>query len=114
MTWEQFWDGDARMPKYYRQADEMRKRRKNEELWLQGAYVYEAIADLVPVLHAFAKKGAKPQPYLEEPYALTKAEVSDRAEKTKRREYDKKMAKVASWAAAVNQKFAKKEVAENG
>ena len=72
MTYEQYWDGDPMLVKYYREAEELRNEKKNQELWLQGMYVYEAIADLTPVLHAFAKKGAKPQPYPTTPYPITK------------------------------------------
>ena len=66
MTAEQYWDDDATLAYYYRKAEELRKERRNEEFWLQGMYVYDAISRLTPVLHAFAKKGTKPQPYVEE------------------------------------------------
>lgn len=47
-------------------------------LWLQGRYVYEAIQNLSPILHAFAKKGTKAEPYRNEPYDLfgDKKEIS--------------------------------------
>ena len=72
MTYEQFWDGDPMLCKYYREAEEMRNEKKNQELWLQGMYIYEALCDISPVLHVFAKKGTKPQPYSDTPYAITK------------------------------------------
>ena len=59
MTPDQYWDGDPALVKYYRKADELKWERKNQELWLQGMYFYEAICDASPVLHAFAKKGTK-------------------------------------------------------
>jgi hypothetical protein len=71
MTPEQYWDGDPELAKYYRKADEIRSERRNQELWLQGMYVYEAICDASPIFHAFAKKGSKPHPYADKPYALT-------------------------------------------
>ena len=71
MTYEQFWDGDPYLAKYYRQADEMRIERKNQELWLQGMYFYEALCDVSPILHAMARKGTKPNPYSEQPYPIT-------------------------------------------
>ena len=43
MTPEQYWDGDPTLTKYYRKADEIKKERLNEELWLQGMYIYEAL-----------------------------------------------------------------------
>ena len=74
MTPEQYWDGDPTLVKYYRKAAEIKKESRNEELWLQGMYIYEALCDVSPVLHAYAKKGTKPAPYSEKPYAITDAQ----------------------------------------
>ena len=71
MTPEQYWEGDPELAKYYRRADEIKMERRNQELWLQGMYIYEAICDASPILHSFAKKGTKPHPYADKPYALT-------------------------------------------
>ena len=71
MTPEQYWDGDPELVKFYREAYEIKMERRNQELWLQGMYIYEAICDASPILHSFAKKGTKPHPYAEKPYALT-------------------------------------------
>lgn len=71
MTPEQYWDGDPALAKYYRKADEIRLERHNQEKWLQGMYIYEAICDASPILRAFAKKGTKPHPYTEKPYPIT-------------------------------------------
>jgi hypothetical protein len=32
MTPEQYWDGDSMLAKYYRKADELKRKRRNEEL----------------------------------------------------------------------------------
>lgn len=77
------------MVKYYRKADEIKKERRNEELWLQGMYIYEALCDVSPVLHAFAKKGTKPQPYSEKPYAITETQ-RERADEEKERKLAEK------------------------
>ena len=74
MTYDQYWNDDPTLVKHYRKADEIKKERRNEELWLQGMYIYEALCDVSPVLHAFAKKGTKPQPYSEKPYAITETQ----------------------------------------
>ena len=72
MTPEQYWDGDPSLPKYYRKAYELQRKRKNEELWLQGMYIYEALCDVSPIMNGFAKKGTKPHHYTDRPYSLTK------------------------------------------
>lgn len=85
MTYEQFWDGDPQLAKYYRQADEIRNERKNQELWLQGLYFYEALCDASPLFHAMAKKGTKAQPYSERPYPITSRQQRlDKAEKERK------------------------------
>ena len=89
MTYEQYWDGEPKLTAYYRKADELRSNRKNQELWLQGMYVYEAICDASPILHAFAKKGAKPLPYTTSPYPLTESEQKHNAEEKERKIADK-------------------------
>ncbi len=68
MSYEQYWYGDVWLIEAYREADKIRQQRFNTEAWLQGMYVYDAIAKLSPILHAFAKKGTKPKPYPDKPY----------------------------------------------
>ncbi len=46
-------------------------------MWLQGMYIYDAMARIAPILHAFAKKGTKAQPYVEEAYPISKRTVED-------------------------------------
>ena len=70
MTYEQFWEQDCELVKYYRKAAQIRQDLRNQDAWLQGAYFYEALIDAAPVLRAFAKKGTKPTPYREGPYEL--------------------------------------------
>ena len=87
MTPEQYWDGDCTLTKYYRKAEELRCERRNQEMWLQGMYIYEAICDVSPILHAFAKKGAKPHPYPTKPYAISEKQI-----KAEREERERKLA----------------------
>ena len=87
MTAEQFWKGDPTLVIYYRKAAELKNERKNQELWLQGMYIYEALCDVSPIMHAMAKKGTKPHPYPESPYAIT--------ENQRKREVEEKERKVA-------------------
>ena len=79
MTPEQFWDGDCELVKFYRQAHELKKEQINQELWMQGLYIYEAIANLSPMLKPFVKN-PKPRPYPEKPYPLTKGGIEQQKE----------------------------------
>lgn len=98
----QFWDGDPWLAKAYIDADEIRKKRKNEELWLQGFYVYNAIASFAEILPAFPRKGAKVQPYLEEPVPLTEAEVIAKKEREAREKFEAMKGRMMEMARTVN------------
>ena len=47
MTWEQFWLDEPKLAIAYRKAENIRKRQKNEALWLAGIYVAEALNSTV-------------------------------------------------------------------
>ena len=89
MTSEQFWDGDPYLAKYYRKADEIRTERRNQELWLQGMYIYEALCDVSPILHAMARKGTKPHPYSAQPYSISEQQRKREEEDRERKVADK-------------------------
>lgn len=110
MTYDQFWNDDCMLTRYYRKAHQMKQKRRNQELWLQGAYIYEVLTDVAPVLHAFAKRGTKATPYLAEPFALTNEEVKERKERDAKLKYDKHRAKLAAWAAKTNIQMIQEEV----
>lgn len=92
MTYDQYWNMDSTLVKYYRKADEIKSERKNQELWLQGMYVYEALCDVAPVLQAFAKKGTKVREYSSQPYSLkAKPKTKKEVEKIKTEQAKAKM-----------------------
>ena len=91
--------------KYYRKADEMRMDRKNYELWLQGMYIYEAICDASPILHAFAKRGTKPHPYSDKPYALTNDQRKQNEESKEKKICEKGKLFMEAFMKANNSKF---------
>ena len=105
MTYEQYWEGDCTLVKYYRKAEELRNEKRNQELWLQGMYVYEAICDVSPILHAFAKKGTKPAPYSTKPYPLTNKQVKRDAEEKQRKLAEKGKRFMEAMAASINKKY---------
>ena len=85
MSYDEFWHDDPQLAVFYRNADKFRRDRTNQELWLQGLYIYSALCDVAPVLHAFAKKGTKPNPYITEPIPLTKKDQEAQAEREKQK-----------------------------
>ena len=105
MTPEQYWDDDCTLAKYYRKAEEIRNEKRNQELWLQGMYFYEAMGDVAPILHAFAKKGTKPTPYPSKPYALTNKQRERDEEEKQRKLAEKGKRFMETMAASLNKKF---------
>lgn len=108
MTYDEFWNGPPWLAQDYRKAQALTDRRRNEELWLQGLYVYEAIIDAAPLFAINAKPGTMPHPYPDEPYPRTKAEVRERKEREERRKYEEKKARLRDWAHRVNEKMKRK------
>lgn len=105
MTEEQYWDKDNQLVISYRKADELRMARKNQEMWLQGAYIYDALCRVSPILHAFAKKGTKPTPYLSEAYALTEKQAELVQDEKSKKVFDKGKKMMEGFMAQHNQKF---------
>lgn len=80
MTYDLFWNSDCTLVRAYRKADKLRLERKNEEFWLQGMYIYEALCDVSPILRAFAKNGTRAYLYAKEPYSFSKEEQEQKKE----------------------------------
>lgn len=77
MTYEQYWYGDPKLLNTYIRAEEFRRTRRNQELWLQGLYVHYAIGTLVPVLNPFSKD-KKAKSYLKEPLPISEKDLEER------------------------------------
>ena len=90
MTYDEFWHGDMELVRHYRKADEIRKERENQRAWLQGAYIYEALCNVSPILRAFSN-ATKPVPYPDRPYALTQKEQEYRAKEAERQEHQRRL-----------------------
>ena len=74
MSYDEFWYGDADVTKFYVEAHKIKVRQKDEELWMQGMYIYESLCKVSPILHAFSKKGTKPLQYRDKPILMDKLE----------------------------------------
>lgn len=105
MSERQYWDEDSTLVTAYRKADEIRMTRRNQEMWLQGAYIYDALCRMSPVLHAFAKKGTKPAPYPSEPYALTEKQMELKEEEHAKGVYGKGKKMMEGFMISHNKKF---------
>lgn len=114
MTYHEYWDGDAAMVKYFREADELKRERRNSEMWLQAAYFYEALLDASPVFNPLSKKN-KPFPFRSEPIPITTSgskQQEERSKKKKRLENGKEA--MRAMMAAINSRFKDKKKGGEG
>ena len=105
MTPEQYWDGDPTLAKYYRKSFELQRKRRNEELWLQGMYIYEALCDVSPIFQAFAKKGTRPNPYSDHPYSITNDDLDKERKLREQRDREKAKRYMLGKMANINKMF---------
>ena len=103
MTYEAFWDGDVNMVRAFRKADELRRRRENEVLWIQGLYVRDALICTVGTM--FSGKNDKKHEYPKEPYAITESEIHEREAREERLRQERIKANFAAFAARMQKKM---------
>ncbi len=113
MTYDLYWNGDCLLPKYYRESYKMSRDRINQELWLQGAYIYDALCKVSPILNAFAKSGTKPQPYPEKPYSLEIKDIKNDKKDREKANRQRAKAMFQAWASKLKLPD-KKEVSADG
>lgn len=100
MSADEFWLKDVYLAKAYRQADEIRKDRENEKLWLQGAYIYDALQRVAPLLQL---GGGKSEEYVSEPYPRTEAQRKEAEERRNKLAQEQTMARLKAWQKNVNE-----------
>lgn len=106
MTYDEFWNQDVSLVEVYREANELRDRKRNQELWLQGMYIYEALCDASPLFRFTMKSGTiKPEPYAKEPYPITASEVREREERAVKQKEERLKAEFAAFAERMRQKM---------
>jgi len=68
VSYDEFWHSSTERLRYYYLAERQRIQRRNYELWLQGAYIYDAVGTVIS--NAFAKKGSTAKKYAQKPYDI--------------------------------------------
>lgn len=97
MSYEQFWFDEPSIVAAYRKADEIRRRRMNEELWLSGIYTSEALASTVG--NMFSKEKYH---YPSEPKPITRAEVEERQAREEKARMERIKARFTARALTLN------------
>ena len=101
MTHEQFWDGEPKMAAAYRKAEQLRRKRENEQLWLAGLYTREALASTVGNMFS---KGNKHK-YPAEPYPVTEDEARERREREEKAKMERIKALFTAKALSINSRM---------
>ena len=92
MSPAEYWTGDSTLVRYYRRAYLIRQENENNNAWLQGLYVYDAISTALS--NALRGKGVPSKDYAKKPYDF-KNRVKSEAEK--QHEVDIEQQKAAAW-----------------
>lgn len=98
MSYEDFWFSPPELATAYRRADEIQKRRVNEQLWLNGIYTAEALASTVGNMFS---KGSKYQ-YPSEPKPITVKEIEERREREQKARMEQIKARFTARALSLN------------
>lgn len=108
MTYEEFWNGDVELVKFYREAFRLKQQMKEQELWLQGVYFCDAITS------CFADK-KNPYSYPEEPRGFLGHRKSEKSSKDEKREADNRAkTSMEMFMVNFNRKLKQKGGEENG
>jgi len=102
MTYQEYWNCEPERYFVYRELHKLDIKRRNEELWLQGLYNFEAISTALSNIH-LDNKQHKVNKYRSEPYDLfAKPEEKSEAEveKAKQKVIDQLNAWKARWEAS--------------
>lgn len=87
MTYDQFFNDDVYLVKYYINAEILKNKKKNEEMWLQGLYIYNALT--VVNFNINKKKHEKQMNYPSKPYDLRNEDIQKSKELRKKEEQAK-------------------------
>ena len=103
MSYDEFWHGDIRAHRMYREANKYKMMQQNTMNWILGSYVYQAIGAWSPILRAFSK-ARRPGEYLEEPFDLFAEERRRKEERKARERYERIRRNVETFSKTFNEK----------
>lgn len=95
MTYEQYWYDDPLMVRAFYKAKKLRDKRRDEEAWLQGAYVLKALQATVG--NMFLKKGAKPFEYPTNPFSFEEMQREEEERQKTEQELENEKILAEAW-----------------
>lgn len=103
VPYKEYWYGDPAQLRYYVRAHELKNEQKNEEIWLQGLYVFKAFDSIISTFswQLGGRKGKRPEGYIDKPIRLT-----EKTEEEKRRDEINQAKKIINdfdaWSSRLN------------
>jgi hypothetical protein len=95
MSFAEYWEGDPKLAQYFRKAYLIKQEQFNNNAWLQGMYIYDAVSTaLHNALRGMGKTKPPAKDYAKQPYDIFKKEKTP-AEKAI--EVEKEQEKAAAW-----------------
>ena len=95
MSFAEYWEGDPKLTQYYRKAYSIKQDEINNNAWLQGMYIYDAVSTaLHNALRGMGKNKPPAKDYAKQPYEF-KNKAKTEAEKAKEVEIEQE--KAAAW-----------------
>lgn len=92
MSYAEYWEGDPALARYYRKAYQIKQEEINNNAWLQGLYIYDAVSTAMH--NALRDKKSATREYAKQPYEFKNREKTE-AEKAK--EVAIEQQKAAAW-----------------
>ena len=97
MTYDEFWHSNTARHYAVRKAWKVQRNARNWEMWLQGAYFYDALIKVAPVMRSsLTNANVQPGEYPSEPYPLDEQEAEEREERDRRRNYYRMLARLTA------------------
>lgn len=106
MSYQEYWYASPFLTKTYYDAHTYKVRQRNEELWLQGLYNYQAFSSVMAQFSYSlgGNKGTRPKGYIEKPIDITpKTEQEKRKDREK--EQAKAIASLNAWLSAWKEQY---------
>lgn len=95
MSYAEYWEGDPKLTQYYRKAYRIKQDEINNNAWLQGMYIYDAVSTaLHNALRGMGKSKPPAKDYAKQPYELNK---KNKTEQEKAKEVEIEQEKAAAW-----------------
>lgn len=92
MSSAEYWESDPSLARYFRKAYRIKQEEINNNAWLQGMYVYDAVSTAVH--NALRGKNTKAREYAKQPYNF---ENKEKSEIEKAKEVEIEQEKAAAW-----------------